>query len=156
MTCHDAIDSLLALDNNEPPRRDLASHLDACPACSREWTRLRAATRVLRFSETETFDDDSALTARIMESIRREPRPVGTMADPHVQMPLRRWLLAAALLVAGVLGLEYSESLDWLRVSFGSTIDLAMGLILGLFLTIFLCMLVGSNLKHVQRLFRVR
>ena len=154
MTCHDALETMLALDNNEPPRPALVAHLAACDACSREWVRLQAATELLRLAETE--EDDPALTSRIMESVRREPPPLGAISDPHLRMPFRRWLAAAALLLGGVLGLEYSESLDWLRVSFGSTIDLAMGLILGLFLTIFLCVLVGTNLKYVQRLFGVR
>ncbi len=154
MTCRDALNTMLSLDNDEKPRPALVEHLDRCDACRGEWARLQAASGVLRMDDGAR--EDPALTARIMASVRSEPRPLGTVADPRRSMPFHRWLIAAALLVAGVLGLEYSESLDWLRLAFGSIIDLVMGLILGLFVTIFLCMLVGLNLKHVQRIFRVR
>lgn len=88
-----------------------------------------------------------------MTAIRAEPSP-REVAEPHEPMPLRNWLVAGVLIFGGILGLHYSESFEWLRLAFGEAIDLAMGLILGVFLTTYLCLLVGSNLKRVQRLFR--
>jgi hypothetical protein len=46
--------------------------------------------------------------------------------------------------------------MNWLRMAMGPGIDVAMSLILGIFLTAYICMLVGVNLRRVQRVLRVR
>ncbi len=151
MTCREALRELLALDSDQKPRQELAAHLARCERCRREEAKLRFAMMALRPPERRRTDDE--LTSRIMTAIRAEPSPHG-VAEPHEPMPLRNWLVAGVLIFGGILGLHYSESFEWLRLAFGEAIDLAMGLILGVFLTTYLCLLVGSNLKRVQRLFR--
>lgn len=151
MTCRDALRELLALDSDQQPRQELAAHLARCERCRPEAVKLRIALASLRVAECESTDEE--LTGRIMTAIRAEPSP-REVAEPHEPMPLRNWLVAGLLIFGGILGLHYSESFEWLRLAFGEAIDLAMGLILGIFLTTYLCVLVGSNLKRVQQLFR--
>ncbi len=151
MTCREALRELLALDADQEPRQDLAAHLARCERCRQEEAKLRFALASLRVAERESTDEE--LTGRIMAATQAEP-PRHEAAEAHEPMPLRNWLLAGVLIVGGILGLHYSKSFEWLRLAFGEAIDLAIGLILGVFLTTYLCLLVGSNLRRVQRLFR--
>lgn len=151
MTCREALRKLLALDANQDPEQELVAHLSGCKGCRLEEAKLRLAMMALRSPDCLRTDDE--LTDRIMTAVQAEPSP-HEVTEPHGPMPLRNWLLAGVLIFGGILGLHYSESFEWLRLAFGEAIDLAMGLILGVFLTTYLCLLVGSNLKRVQRLFR--
>ena len=157
MTCNEALNRLLSLDNGEQPDRETALHLTSCPGCLAQANRLRAALDSVLEPPAVASDpaaSDAALTNAIMTAVRSLPA-VTTPGRLHA-MPLRNWLFAGLLILGGTFGLQYSDSLDWLRVSFGPVIDLAIGLILGLVLTTYLCILVGSNLERVSRLFRLR
>ncbi len=151
MTCREALRELLMLDADQDPYTELAAHLARCEQCRREEAKLRFAMMALRSPERRRTDDE--LTGRIMAAVLAEPAP-GEPGTERGPMPLRNWLAAGVLILAGILGLQYSDSFEWVRLAFGEAIDLAMGLILGVFLTTYLCLLVGSNLKRVQRLFR--
>lgn len=158
MKCRDVLNYLLDLDNEEPIADDVEHHLAGCASCRQEAGRLRMATEVVRVRQTENGPRDDAKAAteaearteRIMVAIRVEAPPA------PVPVPFRNWLAAAAVILGGILGLQYSAPLDYLRDAFGPALDLALALSLGLFLTVYLCLLVGSNLPRVRRLFGVR
>ena len=105
-------------------------------------------------TEEEQLSDGTiavaALTERVMEAVRREA------AVEEQPTPFRNWIIAGTVLLGGLFGLRFSDVMNWLRNSFGPALDLAVGIILGLFLTAYICMLVASNLRRVRRVFRLR
>jgi len=156
MDCRDVTEYLLAMDNNEPLSPEVARHVESCPRCAREYRVLVAAVSDL----THAADDpvpaaDSALTLRVLDAVRAEA--IGTDApDAPRPAPLRNWVIAGTLLLGGLLGLRFSDVMSWLRNSFGPAIDVAMSVILGVFLTGYICILVASNLGRVRRVLRLR
>ena len=163
MECRDAMDLMLSLDNAGAPPPDLAAHLRGCARCRAEFGRLNAAVVALEIGHADSAATEltnTVLTERIMEAVRHDAAAVmtGDEALSEEERPelFRNWIIAGTLLVAGLFGLRFSDVMDWLRNSFGPTIDVAMSLILGVFLTGYICMLVGSNLRRVRRALRLR
>jgi len=148
MDCHEMSEQLLAAESLDHLSEEVENHLLDCPACRTRRDRLALALESLTLGLDEPADDMS--TERIMGAIRRE------VEEADHPTPFRSWIIAGTLIITGLLGLRFSEVMNWLRQAVGPGIDVAMSLILGLFLTGYICMLVGSNLRRVQRLFRVR
>ena len=149
MDCRDMTEFMLSMDNTTDLPPEVEQHLRGCGRCSREFDQWAVAVGSLRIESGGL--EDSVLTDRVMRAVRSEaPR---TEEQPT---PLRNWIIVGTVLLGGIFGLRFSDAMDWLRTSFGPAIDVAMILILGVFLTGYICMLVASNLRRVLRVFRVR
>ncbi|MBU8914121.1 MAG: hypothetical protein KOO61_08875 [Spirochaetales bacterium] len=149
MDCRDMTEFMLSMDNTTDLPPEVEQHLRGCARCRREFDQWAVAVGSLRIESGGL--EDSALTERVMRAVRNEaPR---TEEQPT---PLRNWIIVGTVLLGGVFGLRFSDVMDWLRTSFGPAIDVAMSLILGVFLTGYICMLVASNLSRVLRVFRLR
>ena len=154
MDCRDVTEFILSMDNAEDLPMEVEQHLSRCPRCSREFHQLARAVGSLRIESVDLADP--ALTERVMRAVRSEAP--GADAVPADEQPtsLRNWIIVGTIILGGLLGLRFSDVMDWLRHSFGPAIDVAVSLILGLFLTGYICMLVASNLGRVLRVFRLR
>ena len=152
MDCREVTEYMLAADNNAPPPAAVRTHLETCPQCSKEFNRFTDAVAALLRDQLDETVADPAITERVMGAVRREMVAVGV--EPPTA--LRSWIIAGTILLAGLLGLRFSEVMSWLRLSFGPAIDIAMSLILGTLLTAYICLLVGSNLDRVRRVLRLR
>ena len=102
---------------------------------------------------------DPFLTARIMEAVRVEA--ARQLQDPVPDMPRRiarlpGWTMAGAIILSSLVLIHFSKVVAYLRDSMGNTIDVSLGIILGIVLTIYISLLVGSNLPKVQRILRLR
>ena len=150
MECHDVTESVLSMDNTADLPAEVERHLQGCSRCRRELSQLARAVGSLRIEGVDPVD--AALTERVMRAVKRE----ALSADEQQPTSLRNWILVGTVLLGGLFGLRFSDVMDWLRHSFGPAIDVAMSLILGLFLTGYICMLVASNLNRVLRVFRLR
>lgn len=148
MECHDVIEYLLDMDNGEELPRDVADHIGGCSWCRADVARLTQTLDGIR--RVAMVAENPALTERIMFSVR----DAAETADQPTR--LRSWIVIGALILVGVTGLRFSEVMTWLRQSTGPAIDVAMSVILGVFLTGYICILVGSNMDRVLRMFRQR
>lgn len=154
MDCHDVDTFLMDMDNGEPIPAGVAHHLESCARCRAVVARMNAASQALFMDFSaggEAIDD--ALCERVMGAIRDEA------AAEHATDPptsLRNWVIIGTVLFAGLLGLRFSEVMVSLRTALGPGIDVAMSVILGVFLTSYLCILVASNLRRVGRILGVR
>jgi hypothetical protein len=151
MECREVIEYLDCLDHEQELPTQVAAHLQHCPRCRREAALVSDALGVLRSSVD--YDTLPGLTASVMRMVREN---VGQAAAADPPTSLRNWIIIGAVIFAGVLGLRFSEVMTWLRGALGPAIDVAMSIFLGVFLTGYICMLVGSNMDRVLRIFRHR
>jgi len=154
MECHDVTDFMLSMDNTTELPIEVERHLQGCPRCRRELNQLAGAVGSLRIERVDPVD--AVLTERVMRAVRRDAVRNEALSADEQPTSLRNWILVGTVLLGGLFGLRFSDVMDWLRHSFGPAIDVAMSLILGLFLTGYICMLVASNLNRVRRVFRLR
>lgn len=106
-----------------------------------------------RHQESTALSEDSALARRIMYAIRRQAAAIA--ADKELQLvAFRGWIVAGAVMLVGVFGLRFSNWMADLRATYGPSVDIATGLVMGLILTGYLCMLVVSNFDRGSRLLR--
>lgn len=167
MTCRRARELIVDLDAREAPGDALAGHLNGCAACRAHFVRVRRieADAGLRpdepaLVEGEATRDRADFTARVMRAVTaeaaasREPSPASAPAPRPVG--LRGWTVGGALILAGLVSIEFSDVVEWLRATFGSVIDVALSTMLGVALTIYIMLLVGLNLRAVRAFLRMR
>lgn len=151
MTCTAAREQIVELEAGREPSPELARHLEACEGCRRLFDRLRrleAATPVVGPPVPRAAD---AFTARVMRAVHE------ARAEPKASSPavgLRGWTAGSLVIVASLVAIQFSDVVDWLRGSLGPVIDVAIATMLGLALTAYLLLLVGSNLTTVRRALR--
>ncbi|MFW6293211.1 MAG: hypothetical protein ACOC7V_12930 [Spirochaetota bacterium] len=165
MTCERAREHIIELDARSAPTGALEAHIRSCGACRAFLARMQRVEAAARLgtgtpghAEAETARRRADFTARVMEAVTAEaaasfrpaseptPRPVG----------LRGWTAGGTLILAGLVAIEFSDVVEWLRATFGSVIDVALSTMLGVALTIYIMLLVGLNLPAVRRFLRLR
>ena len=168
MECRDVTEYLLTMDNEATLPAIVGQHLRSCPQCKQDFNAL--STAVLSLHAERAAAADTALTVRVMDTLRREAAGSAVPGaeflfaglaeeneDPDEQpTTLRNWIIVGTILLASIFGLRFSDAMTWLSHFFGPAIDVAMSVILGVLLTAYICMLVGSNLRRVLRAFGVR
>jgi len=164
MTCTRARGQILELDAREAPGEELAGHLSACAACHAFYARLRrleASTGIASHdvpgTTPATGEEPAEFTARVMRAVTAEAEISRTPASASASRPvgLRGWAVGGTLILAGLVAIEFSDVVHWLRGAFGSVIDVALSTMLGVALTIYILLLVGLNLRAVRRFLRL-
>jgi hypothetical protein len=163
MECREVTEFMLDMDNEGALPPAVQQHLQSCATCRHGFETLSLAVHSLSAEPAGATDSD--LTERVMQAVRSQAPGVHAVRfalpddplEPDEQpTPLRSWIIVGSILLVGLFGLRFSDVMNWLRHSFGPAIDVAMSVILGVFLTGYICLLVGSNLARVRRILRLR
>ena len=185
MNCRSATRQIAGLELSDTPGSALSKHIAGGTACRQLYSSLQPLSTLTVIPGVASWSDyardarpdggrepliqgapDPNLTSRIMDAVREESMP----SSPHANAPalteempegpgklqLRGWTAGGLVILASLVLIQYSEVVEWLRTYLGPSIDVSLGIILGLGLTIYICVLVGSNLRAVQRLLRLR
>lgn len=166
MTCERARELIVDLDARAEPGPELARHLSGCAACRSLRDRLRRVEASSTLTSETTADaahglppTSRDLTDRIMHAVTAEAADRGRVspASAPASRPvgLRGWTVGGALILAGLVSIEFSDVVEWLRDAFGSVIDVALSTMLGIALTVYIMLLVGLNLRAVRRALRL-
>ena len=147
MECSKVMEVVLTQDNGAELSATVHEHLRECEQCRTQATLINGAIAALQ--QTTAKHEDTVLTNRIMSAIRNDAADLQPVA-------LRGWVVVGAVMLAGLFGLRFSRWMADLRSALGPSVDIATGLVLGLLLTGYLCMLVASNFDRVSRVFRHR
>ncbi|MFW5685553.1 MAG: hypothetical protein ACOC0O_02770, partial [Spirochaetota bacterium] len=140
---------LRALERTTGLSRDETAAARAAPARI-EAERAQRGGAPDRRSATQT-QTQTALTERIMAAVREESLAAQT-SDQRMHLP--GWSVGGAVILTGLVLLQFSRVASWLSQSIGSIVDVALGIMFGIALTIYICMLVWSNLEEVRRVLR--
>ncbi len=179
MTCEQAYDQITQLDRHETPSPALVRHIAECSACRSlfvKLTRLQSAARITssHAPRVPVAGEITAIPAHNGGGARTPEHPVAAIgqaafteqvmraihqaaASPHdldPKLSLGGWAVGGAVIIAGFVVVQFNKVVDWLRGFFGPGIDVALAMILGIALTVYLLMLVGSNLRAVRRVWR--
>lgn len=115
LSCDEFLDlaAVVALDAGDAEDvRLVEAHADECPECLASLEQFRAAASALG-SVVPQAEPDPAVRGRLLEAVRREPRPLVTRLWPRL---VRRRKLSAAWLVAAVSLIVAVASLVWVAM----------------------------------------
>ena len=154
MNCENALETIYETD--EPPftrRFFLALHILLCGRCARHLERREAARAFLR----SAFPPAPDLSGLIMNRIYREAEDLdGYPAFELAGGVSTRGWVAAGLILLGSMGVLFFGS-DFTRIALeeGSSFLLPLGIMIGVMITGYGALFIGSHLKELSNRFKL-
>lgn len=158
MECSEIIEQYLELDNGEALPMDVVEHMEHCSSCRRLVTRMAFAMAQLPelaapvgYEPSQTPSVTEAIFARLEREIP------GVSFEPRDRpVSLGGWVVVGILIVAGIVATSFSGPLRWMSDAVGSGIDFPLNLVLGVVLSAYLLLFVGSHVKLISRWLHLR
>lgn len=145
MRCETFLDRYDRLDAGERPGPALRAHLSACPACRARIEREAAAITAYRTGKADPRLP--ILEERVMAAIRLTPRPRRVVL-------LRDWIVAGLVIALSMALIPLGEEFDLVKEAFGPRYAMPLSLVLGLVLTVYIAVFIGSHLDEFGAMLR--
>lgn len=135
-------------DRLEPGRsmdRAMIAHLEGCGTCRAEVETVEAALAEFRNAdEADEFGElGELLESRVMAVVRFMP-------PPQRDFSIRDWIIAGSVIAASMLLIPVGEYFARFRETFGASYALPLSLVLGLSLTAYGALFIGTHMDEVQ------
>ncbi|MFW5771181.1 MAG: hypothetical protein ACOCX9_07070 [Spirochaetota bacterium] len=142
MKCNKIMERYCSLDAGENVPPGVRLHLLRCSRCSREAQLLDQ--ELLRIKNEFPFQMEHDASDAIMRHVFLSP----VRYSRHVSS--FKWLFTGIILFAGMMLLPFSQSLSWLNDIYGGRLLFPLHLIMGLLISIYTVIMVGSNLEELK------
>jgi len=155
MDCLRAIDIIMESERDDPLpfvmqiRFDL--HLLFCPACSMELKKLKSMEEILR---TEFLPEPPNFSDPIMEQLLEEVDHIERV-DDHAGFSFRSWVIIGFFLIISLSSSYFGLNFTQIASSEGSSFLLPVGITVGLVLTGYGALFIGSHLKELSERFDI-
>lgn len=143
MRCDKFLDRLDALDSAQAMDGAMRAHASRCEACSAAAARAQAAARAYREAANDRYSSGEVLDDRIMAMIRFVP-------PPHQEISIFDWLVAGAALAVSMLLIPFGKEFSGLKEMLGARYALPLSLALGIVLTCYMALFIGTHIDEVQ------
>jgi hypothetical protein len=143
MHCDDFLDRLDALDNGEAMNRALRVHASRCESCSAAAVRAESAARTYKEAAADRYAGDERLDERIMSTI-------GLVLQPRLEISIFDWIAAGATIAFSMLLIPLGKDFSELKEALGARYALPLSLVLGLALTCYMALFIGTHIDEVQ------
>jgi hypothetical protein len=154
MNCEEVMNTAYEFEGNEPPsfftRLRIQLHLLHCSHCAGEIARLETVRLLMRDSFFPSAPE--GLEERIMRSIGlEEPEPYHEIAG----VSFRHWVVTGLIILVSLstsfLGMEFSKVAD----HWGSSFLLPIGITIGVVVSAYGALFIGSHLKELSARFNL-
>jgi len=144
MRCDEFLDRYDGLDSGEEPGLFLRLHLAACPSCRARVAEREAAFEAIRAAAAEPVDLglEEAIEARIMAA-------VSLMPAPRRELHAREWVVSGLVIFASIALVPFDANYGILRDLFGEGFTMPLCLVLGLVLTIYGAVFIGTHMTEL-------
>lgn len=148
MRCERFLDRYDRLDAGVTPGFALRRHLASCASCEAKVRRQSAALAAYRAGPAdEAIPEEEVLDERIMAAVRLTPRPRRAVL-------VRDWILSGAVIAASMVMIPLGSEFDRAKEAFGSRLAVPLSLVLGLALTAYMAVFIGSHMDSILPLVR--
>ncbi len=141
MKCDEAMRRVLEQGEGWGRSLSLRLHLRRCARCRAEAAALDAALRELRQTPLPGSDIDvsDAVMAEIerRESYRRD-------------VPMYNWVGGGLVILGSIVLVSFSDSLAWLRGSYGGNFEVPLSIVLGIVITLYASAFIATHLEMVE------
>lgn len=142
MNCERWMQQYMGLDSGESLPLPLRIHTLFCARCRAEIRGMEMALLAMqRFAPPSPED----LSREIMSSVMR-----GVSEDGRI-VPLYNWVAGGILLLAGVILVRFGDSFIWLKERFGIDLELPLAIVLGVVLSVYAAVFVGTHIEELAR-----
>jgi hypothetical protein len=143
MRCEIFLKRLDELDSGRAMSPAMRLHALRCRACAAEAAALGAALGAYRSALAAESAEGSAVEDRVMAAVRLLP-------PPRQDFAIRDWAFAGVVIAASTLLLPLGESSGFLRTFFGPGFALSLAIVLGIFLTTYTALFIGTHLEELE------
>ncbi|MDR3139952.1 MAG: peptidoglycan-binding protein [Treponema sp.] len=157
MNCHAVLDQVVESTGDESlslaSQIKIAVHLFFCPRCAAELKKLEAAQDVLK---ADFFPPPPNLEDAILERIYAEaPETEEEHYDIPAGFSLRGWVITGIIVLFSLASSFFGMDFEEVAASEGSSFLLAVGLTVGVVVTGYGALFIGSHLKELTARFRL-
>ena len=144
MNCNSTIENFLKLDNTKALPFLMRMHMPFCPKCREEIRYMQTVFQSLK--KSTPFEMQKDLNDVVMQGIRISNNNIyDTSISPF------RWLTTGLLIFVGIFFISFSESHIWLQGHFGPSLDLPLYIVLGMIISIYFLIFVGTHLNGMRK-----
>jgi len=142
MKCDRAMEKFLEMDNGASFGLFLRVHMLRCDMCRNEIRQLK------KHFESLITETPFPMGVNIEDAVMREIYD----NDPGFNTGIScfKWISAGLVLVASSFLVTYSKTNDWLTGYFGSVYEIPLNIVLGLGITIYIILFIGSHVDDLK------
>jgi hypothetical protein len=139
-------------------RLEIAVHLFFCPECAAELERFETVQDILK---TDFFPPSPDLEETIMGQIRTETsvladEPASESPDGSAGFSFRGWIITGFVVLVSLSTAFFGMDFERIVASEGSSFLLPLGITIGVVVTCYGALFIGSHLKKLSERFRLR
>lgn len=145
MKCYELIKEYLESENLSAIPSSVKSHMTECPYCAQKIRHLHKSFQEMKLSQP--FSPKKDLTDSVMEQIYKRP----VYGSP---VSYFRWIAAGIVIISSLFLLNFSETFLMMKSFFGATLEVPLGMVLGLGVTFYIWIFIASNLVDIKKIVR--
>jgi len=145
MRCDEFLDRHDRLDSGEEPGLFLRLHLASCPACRARVAEQAAALEAIRAAAAGPLDAEleDAIEDRVMAAVHLLPRP-------RRELHARDWAISGLVIFASLALVPFDANYGLLRDLVGESFTMPLCLVLGLVVTIYGAVFIGTHMEELE------
>ena len=158
MSCAKILDTVYEYSGGEPmpllAQLQVGVHLLVCPDCAQEVERFEVARDVLR---TDFLPSSPGLEDSVMALIAAEAAEYPDMEEAGVPVPgglsTRGWVIAGLIILTSLATAFFGLDFNKVALAAGMSFLLPVGITIGIVLTSYGALFIGSHLKELSQRF---
>ncbi|MCP4138613.1 MAG: hypothetical protein GY754_47090 [bacterium] len=143
MKCNKAIERFLELDNYTALPFSIRLHTTFCPKCENEIFSLQEKFNSLH--NAVPFKPEFDITNSVMSEIAL----LETSYEHNVSN--LKWFSVGAIILGSIFLIPFSNNLSWLRVYFGANLEIPLSIVMGLAISVYAVLFIGSHLEELKK-----
>jgi hypothetical protein len=128
----------------------IALHTLFCSECEREIERFRLCREVLK---EDFFPPSPALEDSIMLACENEIMETGETQSDSGELSMRGWAIAGIVILFSLMSAFFGYDFNRMTSAAGTSLLLPVGIVIGIFLTVYGALFIGSHLKELSERF---
>ena len=154
VNCQTALDSVYE-DENTPLSAfaylRATLHLMLCPQCSKELKQLRSVEEIMKTDFFPTSPDfEESVMGRLLENVQTEEKN-----QVPTDLSFRRWIITGFFVIFSLSTVFFGANFIEISNAEGSSFLLPIGLTIGMVLTCYCALFIGSHLKELSTRFKL-
>lgn len=145
MKCSKIVDKYLDQEDMGVVPFRVRLHALRCSRCRQEIAQLRKEIKKLRTKAP--FDMKRDLSDNIMYRIGL------TIIHVENRVSIAKWLSVGLVIFASIVLFSYSDYSIWVKEHFGSSFDIPMSMVLGLLISAYVLLFIGTNMEQLKKVF---